>query len=156
MVCITSLIQAPIQSFLRPAMWLPGCNRLHSHTETWRSDSVGADSLLEDIVNSVPDLMESDITGATYVVNKVDEERGFVRIFAFTWANWLDVMEFTMRGNKIQARSFSSGFLPLSVPFAVIFNCVLFWMPFYDIKYNRARLDALREVMSADVISQDK
>ncbi|XP_033748002.1 uncharacterized protein LOC117333004 [Pecten maximus] len=155
MVCITSVLQAPIQSFLRPAMWVPGCNKLHSHKEIWRSDSVGADALLEDIINTVPDLTECDSTGSTYVVNKVDEERGFVRIFAFTWANWLDVMEFTLRGNKLQARSFSSGFLPLSIPFAAILNCVLFWIPFYDKKFNRTRLDALREAMSADVISQD-
>ncbi|XP_060067310.1 uncharacterized protein LOC132547554 isoform X2 [Ylistrum balloti] len=127
MVCITSAIQAPLQSLLRPAMWIPGCNKLHSHTEIWRSDAVGADALLEDIINTVPDLTtKSDRTRSTYVINKVEEERGFVRIFAFTWANWLDVMEFTLKGNKVQARSFSSGFLPLSIPLAVILNCVSF------------------------------
>lgn len=121
----------------------------------WRSDSVGSDALLKDIIDTVPELTSNDSTKSTYVVNKVDEERGYVRIFAFTRANWLDVMEFTLRGNKLQAHSFSSGFLPLSIPLAVILNCVLFWIPFYDKRFNRSRLDALREAMTADVISQD-
>ncbi len=89
------------------------------------------------------------------------EFEGFLRIYCFTNAKWLDLAEIRIRPHKeegsclsknisllkfsslpfsfsvanrlrVAFRGFSSGFLPLSIPLAPLWNIFLFWIPFYD------------------------
>ncbi|XP_071496879.1 uncharacterized protein [Diadema antillarum] len=154
--CFLSAIQSPIQAFLRPAIWIPGLNRLHSHREQWVSLSATADQLTEELVQAVDRVAEAD-PRTTYKITKVDKEKHRVQIFNWTWAEWLDVVEIEFRdgangGVEAKCHSFSSGFLPTWVPLCFLFNVILFFIPFYDNKFNSTRLERLRSALVTDCL----
>ena len=49
------------------------------------------------------------------------------------------------------ARSFSSGFLPASIPLSFVWNILFFWVPFSGNGFNTRRLNLIREKMSLPV-----
>ncbi|XP_001201153.1 uncharacterized protein LOC764703 [Strongylocentrotus purpuratus] len=154
MPCFLSTIQSPIQAFLRPAVWIPGLNRLHSHREQWVSLSGTADQLVDDLIQAVDRVAESD-PKTTYAVKQVDREKHKVQIYNWTWAEWLDVVEIEFRdgangGVEAKCFSFSSGFLPTWFPLCFLFNVLFFWLPFYDNKFNSTRLERLRVTMATE------
>lgn len=155
MVTLPSMLQAPIQALLRPAMWMPGIRNIHSHSETWESDKP-PEEVLTALVRAIEHIRQRDDTGAYYDIHKVNKEKLFLRVFCFTKAEWLDVVEITVKGDCIQAKSFSSGFLPLFIPFAFIINCVFFWFPFYDNKLNKARLELIKHYTDIAITGQQK
>lgn len=144
MVTIPSMLQAPLQCLLRPAMWIPGIRNIHSHKVTWESDKPSI-VVLKALVSAIDAIKQKDDTGAYYDIHKVNTETFFLRIFCFTRAEWLDIVEIKVKEGSIQAKSFSSGFLPLFIPFAFILNCAFFWVPFYDNKLNKARLELIKQ-----------
>ncbi|XP_071946520.1 uncharacterized protein [Antedon mediterranea] len=151
MVSFLSSLQGPIQAALRPAVWLPGIRSLHRHREKWVCSETVAEECVAKVIKAVDTVQLLD-PKSTYQVHKVDEEHYFVEIFNYTWAEWLDVVEIEFRpgresGSEAKCYSFSSGFLPTWVPFAFIFNCIFFFVPFYDNKFNSRRLARLREAM---------
>merc|ERR1711860_259947 len=113
---------------IRPAMWVPGIKKIHSHYVTWQSEKPPLD-VLKAIVNAIEQIKQRDDTGAYYDIHKVSKESLFVRVFCFTRAEWLDVVEIKVKEGCIEAKSFSSGVLPLFIPFAFILNCIFFWVP---------------------------
>ncbi|KAK7475042.1 hypothetical protein BaRGS_00033723 [Batillaria attramentaria] len=133
-----SRAQAPLQSCLRPAMWFPGINRLHSHTEVWRTDTSTPQQNIESIQRALMKVIENDKTRSDFYINKV--ESYFLQIFVFTRAEWLDVIEMHFEHDKIKIFAFSSGFLPLFLPGACLLNVVFFWVPFLDWGMNEKRL----------------
>ncbi|XP_054749494.2 uncharacterized protein LOC129254969 [Lytechinus pictus] len=156
MPCFLSVIQSPIQAFLRPAVWIPGLNRLHSHREKWVAMSGTADEFIDELIQAVDRVAESD-SKTTYAVKQVDREKHKVQIYNWTWAEWLDVVEIEFRdgiagGVEAKCFSFSSGFLPTWFPLCFLFNVVLFWIPFYDNKFNSTRLERLRVSMATECI----
>ncbi|XP_077996130.1 uncharacterized protein LOC144449467 [Glandiceps talaboti] len=163
MVCFLSSLQAPIQAFLRPAMWIPGLNRLHSHKERWQCPESAPGVCLDELVLAVSKADATDKIN-TYKIKKIDNERYTAQIYSFTRADWLDVVEIEFmpgrdKGTEAEALSFSSGILPAWFPLCFFFNCVLFFFPFYDNQFNKARLAHLRECMSIDcnvINSNDK
>lgn len=154
MPCFLSIIQSPIQAFLRPAVWLPGINRLHSHREQWVAMSGTADQLIEELIQAVERAAEAD-PNTTYAVKQVDREKHKVQIYNWTRAEWLDVVEIEFRdgangGVEAKCFSFSSGFLPTWVPLCFLFNMIFFFIPFYDNKFNETRLERLRVAMTTE------
>lgn len=146
MVSLSSLLQSPVQAILRPAMWLPFIKNLHSYKEVWVHEKENAE-ILKTIINSLELLQNEDKKGTVYDIHKVSQDSTFLRIFVFTWAEWLDVMEFTVHKDTVEACSFSSGLFPLFIPFTSIVNCVLFWVPFLDNGLNKNRIASLRTLL---------
>lgn len=121
-VSLPSMLQASLQAMLRPAMWLPGVRNLHCHKVTWQSDRPQLD-VLAALVNAVQQIKATDDTGAFYDIHKVDKDKFFLRVFCFTRAEWLDVVEIEVLKDQIE---------------------VFFWVPFYDNKFNQNRLDLFK------------
>ncbi|XP_013421874.1 uncharacterized protein LOC106181889 [Lingula anatina] len=143
MVFVLSYLQAPLQALLRPALWL-GClfGSLHSHKERWDTPGTPEENVRQ-LAAVVKEAEEHDPHRNTLDIHVADSTSGFVRIFAFTKAEWLDVVEVKFRDNYGEAYSFSSGVLPVWFPFSFLVNCVLFWVPFLDMKLNQKRLELL-------------
>ena len=94
--CCLARAQAPIQAFLRPAIWLPGVRRLHLAAEDWLIRATPEQSL-EKLLEGVAEIAESE----HLEVRKVDRGRCFVQVFSFTpGCNWLDVVEVHFRPGK--------------------------------------------------------
>ncbi|CAH1801303.1 unnamed protein product [Owenia fusiformis] len=150
-VCFLSAVQGPLQAFLRPGLWFPGLNLLHTCTEQWVSTEP-PDVLLDDLVHSIEaysQLEQRESWCNIIQLHKVDRENNRVTILAYTRAEWLDVVEIDFNTGK--ARSFSSGIFPTFLPLAVLLNCVLFFVPFLDHGVNKKRLDKLRSLMTSAV-----
>ncbi|XP_045173616.1 uncharacterized protein LOC123535135 [Mercenaria mercenaria] len=150
MVTLSAILQAPVQALLRPSMWLPFVRPLHSYKETWEIDCPKSE-FVSSLLSAVHSVMEQEDNTEFWDIHKVVEDGTFVRIFAFTRAEWLDVIEITYRDGQYEAHSFSSGVIPLVVPFACICNLVLFCAPFLDMGLNKKRLQRIREAMSVSV-----
>ena len=57
----------------------------------------------------------------------------FVEIKCFTAARFLDLIQIRIdKDLHAQVKVFSTGVLPLSIPFAPVINLALFFVPFYD------------------------
>ncbi|GFN97871.1 hypothetical protein PoB_002437700 [Plakobranchus ocellatus] len=157
-ITIFSKVQRPIQTVLRPAVWIPGLRNLHSTKETWTFESNSHQSNLDSILNAINKVIDKDTSKFFWQVqpppvalgNETDS-KSFIRIFTFTRAEWLDITEITLSGNKAEVWAFSSGFLPLIIPFACILNVPLFWIPFLDMDLNKQRLDRIVAEMDKTV-----
>lgn len=152
--CCCATAQAPIQAFLRPAVWIPGIRSLHSFRERWIIEGATPDRCLEDVCQAVAGVK----TGEHLVVHKVDKTKNFVQIFSYTASNWLDVVEITFRATSAhktegEAYSFSSGVLPVCCPLSFVFNCIFCLAPFWDNNFNERRLRELRNAMVEKVTS---
>ncbi|XP_067672905.1 uncharacterized protein [Haliotis asinina] len=150
---LASGVQAPIQSALRPSMWVPGLRDLHVHREKWRIDQTSM-NFVETVKKGLATMIQEDKLGTFYDIHKI--EKDFVRIFAFTWAEWLDIVEIKLVDHHAEVVSFSSGLFPLSIPFACILNVAFFWCPFYGHKFNVNRLEKLRTAMGVNLSVQDQ
>ena len=147
--CCCAACQAPIQAFIRPAVWIPGIRNLHSRRERWIIEGATPERCLEDVAQAV----EKVKTGEHLVVHRMDKTKNFIQIFSLTKANWLDVVEIkfqaTSAAERIEAEaySFSSGFLPVCCPLSFLFNAIFCIAPFTDRGLNERRLKELRSVM---------
>ncbi|XP_012942979.1 uncharacterized protein LOC106012991 [Aplysia californica] len=150
---VVSKVQAPVQNFLRPAVWVPGLRNLHSHRETWTLPSDSHQNNLESVLGALMTVIKEDKSGSFWDVQKNDLQvaRGFIRVFVYTRAEWLDIIELTFKGTEVQVWSFSSGFLPLFIPFACVLNVPLFWIPFLDNGLNKHRINKIVKAMDVSV-----
>lgn len=144
--------QSPIQGALRPAIWLPKVRDLHSCYETWIIPETTPEVCLSNLIEAVDRLSETE----KMHINKVQSHKNFVQIFSFTEAEWLDVVEIEFqpgreRGTLGKAKSFSTGLFPLMIPFAFLLNMIFFFVPFYDNKYNKMRLERIRSHMKLNI-----
>ncbi|XP_062505580.1 uncharacterized protein LOC134182213 [Corticium candelabrum] len=153
MTCCLSSCQAPVQAFLRPAMWCFGMRNCHKSDEIWHIDCSPAEAVekLVDAINKA-----SQNTDQDYDIHEVDKTRHFVQMYSYTKSQWLDVVEIQMQpdkesGTRAIARSFSSGIIPVCCPLAPIFNSLLCWVPFSGNHFNDQRLEALRNSMDVPV-----
>ena len=152
--CCCANAQAPIQAFLRPAVWIPGVRNLHSSREMWIIEGATPERCIEDVQQAVGKVE----TGEHLMVHKVDKANHFIQIFSLTPSNWLDVVEIRFQAISAQkteadAYSFSSGVLPVCCPLSFLFNAVSCWFPFYDNNFNERRLKELRSCMAEKVTS---
>lgn len=150
--CCCAMWQSPIQGVLRPAVWLPGVRNLHSCKETWIIPEATPEVCLEHLVSAISLLSETE----KMHINKIHHERHVVQIFSYTEAEWLDIVEIEFqpgqeRGTLAKAKSFSTGFLPLMIPFAFLLNMIFFFVPFSDNKYNEMRLTQIRQKMNLHI-----
>ncbi|XP_028400289.1 uncharacterized protein LOC114523530 [Dendronephthya gigantea] len=155
MVCILSAAQSPLQAKLRPAIWLPGIKNLHSCNKRWQITELTPEICVQKVVNAVASLAENE----KIVLHKVDRERNTVQIFSYTRAEWLDVVEIEFypgqfSGTEGNARSFSSGFLPVWFPLSFVFNTIFFFVPFYDNQFNKKRLARIKQAMELDKLEE--
>ncbi|KAI8782758.1 CAunnamed protein product [Biomphalaria glabrata] len=142
---IIARLQSGIQCTLRPGVWLPGIRNLHSHKEKWKLNSESVNSNLEAVVKALTEVIQEDKTRSYWLINKkeVGLLEGFLQVFVYTRAEWLDIIEIKVSGKNAEVWSFSSGFLPLCVPFACLLNPFLFWIPFHDMKLNKHRINKI-------------
>mmetsp|Transcript_39336 Transcript_39336/g.64027 ORF Transcript_39336/g.64027 Transcript_39336/m.64027 type:complete len:219 (-) Transcript_39336:404-1060(-) len=139
--CI-SRFQSPIQAFLRPGSWIPWCRNIRYHAERWVL-SVNRITVHKKFMEAIQFFVKSDsgILGQEKImIYNEDEKQGTATIYCFTkGAEWLDVLEVRfsepsglLDEEKCVAtiRSFSSGFIPTSVPLAPLLSVALFWIPF--------------------------
>ena len=95
--CCLARAQAPIQACLRPGVWVPGLRNLHRIWEKWQLADTSPGDALEDFVSAVESIADKQ----NLEVHKLDKERRFVQLFAFTLnCNWLDVVEVTFQQGK--------------------------------------------------------
>ena len=154
--CCCATYQAPIQAFVRPAVWIPGVRSLHSFRERWIIEDATPERCLEDVSQAVEEVK----TGEHLVVHKIDKVNNFIQIFSYTASNWLDVAEIRFRATSAQrteaeAYSFSSGVLPVCCPLSFVFNSIFCWVPFWDHNFNERRLRELRNAMAEKVTSTE-
>ncbi|KAH9502442.1 hypothetical protein Btru_075690 [Bulinus truncatus] len=142
---IVARVQSVIQCPLRPGVWLPGIRNLHSHREKWKFNNDSITANLEAVVKALDDVIHEDKSRSYWVINKKDIRitKGFLQVFVYTKAEWLDIIEIKFTGKNAEVWSFSSGFLPLCIPLACFFNLFLFWIPFLDMKLNRHRINKI-------------
>lgn len=157
-ITIFSKLQRPIQTFLRPAVWIPGLRNLHSHSETWTFGSDTHQSNLDSILNAINKVIAKDtskfywqVQQPSAAVGNETDSKSFIRIYTFTRAEWLDITEITLSGNKAKVWAFSSGFLPLIIPLACFLNVPLFFFPFLDMGLNKQRADRIIAEMDQTV-----
>jgi len=152
--CCCATAQAPIQAFLRPAVWIPGIRGLHSFREKWIVEGATPEKCLEDVNQAV----EKVKTGERLVTHRIDKAKNFIQIFSYTSSNWLDVVEIRFQATsaettEAEAYSFSSGLLPVCCPLSFVFNTIFCWVPFWDHHFNERRLKELRNEMTKKVTS---
>ncbi|KAJ8312253.1 hypothetical protein KUTeg_009626 [Tegillarca granosa] len=58
--------------------------------------------VMKSILKSLKHLADTDDVGATYDIHKISEDKRFIRIFTFTWAEWLDVIEISIGPDTVQ------------------------------------------------------
>lgn len=86
-----SKMQAPIQAFLKPGLWIPGIRTPHLYKEVWTLHETALD-VFEEIIKSIESVQ--DRGGEKFEVTQRDEEGLFIQTVSFTrYCNWLDVME---------------------------------------------------------------
>ncbi|XP_048749604.1 uncharacterized protein LOC125661589 isoform X2 [Ostrea edulis] len=107
--------------------------------------------ILKSIVDALEPLKSTDDKGTYYDIHKISRDATFVRIFVFTWAEWLDVMEFKVHDGTVEAHSFSTGVFPLFIPFISLVNIALFWVPFLDHGLNKDRILSMRRLLDTHV-----
>ncbi|RUS72014.1 hypothetical protein EGW08_020228 [Elysia chlorotica] len=162
-ITVFSRIQRPIQTFLRPAVWIPGLRNLHSTRETWTFEGGSHQDNLHAIQNAINKVIAKDTSKFYWQVQQpnvplgnettpLQDSKSFVRIFTFTRAEWLDITEITLAGNKAEVWAFSSGFLPLIIPLACFLNVPFFFFPFLDMGLNKQRLDRIVAEMDKTVV----
>mmetsp|Transcript_22669 Transcript_22669/g.31682 ORF Transcript_22669/g.31682 Transcript_22669/m.31682 type:complete len:219 (-) Transcript_22669:277-933(-) len=165
--------QAPIQAFLRPGMWIPGCRAIRYYAEKWTL-SCECDTALESFIKSVEYFKvnkgEGTLGNEKIIIRENDAKRHKATIYCFTkTAEYLDVVEVcfsessSLAGKDSQEgrgkcnatiRSFSSGFIPTLIPLAPLLSVVFFFIPFAgnDPKSgtftNNTRVRQLREHMT--------
>ena len=84
-----SRVQAPLQTFLRPGIWIPGARTPHYYRETWIIED-SPENTYQDIIQAI----ESVQLRKKWQIRKTDEEQLFIQVLAFTpYCNWLDILE---------------------------------------------------------------
>jgi len=161
LICFGSLfswIQAPIQAFLRPSLWIPGLRAWHRKKQFWHVSG----NTFDNYQKLLTGLQEVEVDlGLLYgfrcvKISKVDKDKKFIQAYFLSpFMQWLDVVELQClpgehTASMISAHSFSSGVLPVCIPFTCILNIVLFFFPFYDWGQNKKRLEMIREMSQLD------
>lgn len=91
----------------------------------------------------------------TMIVQTCDAEKGRIVVWCVLPRGWLDVMEFeavangTTGGATVRGKSWSTGFLPLTVAGALFWNCLLCWIAFVGV--NKFRLHDVRKKLLASL-----
>jgi hypothetical protein len=140
--------QVASQARLRPAVWSPRVARFHSTELVW--------TLRCSVAQGVAELLAltRELADCGWSVHSVDEGRGCVVLNWLTpRLKWLDQARFRFeaygQGCKVDIYAYSTGFLPLIVPFAPVLNCALFFVPFMDGQGAcAASIDELRAVIA--------
>ncbi|KAJ8312252.1 hypothetical protein KUTeg_009625 [Tegillarca granosa] len=58
--------------------------------------------VMKSILKSLYHLADTGDVGATYDIHKISEDKRFIRIFIFTWAECLDVIEISIGPDTIR------------------------------------------------------
>lgn len=129
---VFSWLNAPIQAFLRPALWIPGLRSFHRKKERWqwKEDPECTFRRVREALAVLEMRFYEHYGYRNIKVAKVDAEKLFIRAYFLTpCMQWLDVVELQFEcgehsGTSVKAHSFSSGVLPVCIPFAFLLNMV--------------------------------
>jgi len=150
--------QAALQAKLKPAMWIPGMNCLHSARQKWNSVAP-AEQVYKELVAIVKKWEKSaDKQGETYKIVEHTAKEMTLKVHCFSKLKWLDVLEVKvevgpdMGGAVVNASSYSTGAAPLILPpyVGVFASAFLFWVPFVDFGSNKQRLEHLRSLLKVE------
>mmetsp|Transcript_569 Transcript_569/g.858 ORF Transcript_569/g.858 Transcript_569/m.858 type:complete len:173 (+) Transcript_569:178-696(+) len=147
-------LQASIQSKLRPATWLPGIRNVHSEECEWTIVGLSSADALKSIYDAAKALEPDDFIGRS-----IDKASGKIVVDTLTKAKWLDQIRMTVtpidsKSCKASVICSSTGFLPLIIPFAPIFNVVLCFVPFGDGGKCEESMETLRK-MTVEIATAD-
>ncbi|PAA55635.1 hypothetical protein BOX15_Mlig034422g1 [Macrostomum lignano] len=144
------LLQASIQAWLRPAIWCPLLNRVHSYREVWRTGESEAAELVDSVVKTVNRFNRDKHLNCDWLIGSANREAGQVTVLNLTArCRWLDIIVIDLRRGSATATS--TGLLPLLLPLAPLLNLLAFAFPFSDLVTNSKRLASLRQALDAPV-----
>eukprot|EP00656_Telonema_subtile_P012759 TRINITY_DN16447_c0_g1_i1.p1 TRINITY_DN16447_c0_g1~~TRINITY_DN16447_c0_g1_i1.p1 ORF type:complete len:208 (+),score=42.04 TRINITY_DN16447_c0_g1_i1:186-809(+) len=146
-------IQAMIQYWLVPAIWLPLIRWPHFTEKRWVFN-VGPEEAMTLIRDALEHFSGHKEHGEfrDQVIAKSSPTAQNVMIFT-PCARWLDMFEVRCKAgetghSEVYIKSYSSGFLPMVVPLAPLLNVALFFIPFAGIVNERIAL--VREHLQKD------
>jgi hypothetical protein len=144
-------LQAAVQAWLKPAMWVPGVRSFHSEQHEWRVEAP-AGQVFEAVLAAAGELSsrgwsqyEADKAGRRVVLNYLTKG-----------AKWLDQVELLFEvgpsSTVVRVHAFSTGMLPLLIPLAPLLNILLIFFPFLD-KDGKcgAEIDELKTAVAGKV-----
>lgn len=126
-------VQLAVQAALCPAMWIPGLRNTHHEVHEWHVGEPCA--ALMDKVWAAAAQLEG---GGSWSQWELDKARGIIVLNYLTRRlRWLDQVELQFEAggagsSVVRVRAYSTGMLPLLVPFAPLLNALLCWVPFSD------------------------
>jgi hypothetical protein len=145
-------LQAGVQAWLKPAMWIPGVRSFHSEQHEWRV-AAPAGQVLEAVVEAAAGLTTRG--WSQYEVDKAG--RRVVLNYVTRVAKWLDQVELRFEevgpsSTVVRVHAYSTGMLPLLIPLAPLLNILLIFFPFLD-KDGKcgAEIDELRAAVAIKV-----
>jgi hypothetical protein len=125
-------LQAAVQAWLKPAMWVPGVRSFHSEQHEWRV-AAPAGQVLEAVLAAAGELSRRG--WSQYEVDKAG--RRVVLNYLTKVACWLDQVELRFEeagpsSTVVRVHAYSTGMLPLLIPLAPLLNILLIFFPFLD------------------------
>ncbi|XP_065190424.1 uncharacterized protein LOC135821298 isoform X2 [Sycon ciliatum] len=147
--CCFSQCQGPFQAWLRPGYWIPGVRNLHSCRQTWDLDGTPSENF-----DRLSHFIEENERQQNWILRQANSDTHFIQIFTYTPSQWLDVTEIQLQpgpqsGTRAVCKSFSSGFLPVCVPGAPLWNAIFCFVPFSDMNLGEKRLNMLNSAASS-------
>jgi hypothetical protein len=161
--------QGTIQTYLRPATWIPGCRTPHSYEETWSVSAASVDEWLMTLKKACFAADRSETNHGTgkrliwHTSSISAKQIGFARIQCYTRAGWLDLLEFNVRQSNFEPgrlnviiHGYSTGLVPLSIPGALILNVAFFFCPFDDHGFQAIWMRSLRDSGAPAIVVDSK
>jgi len=146
--------QAKYQDKLRSSLWISPFAKMHSSQQKWES-TAPAEAIFKNILTVVKNRVASKGKDReTTEIVELDHKNMSVKMHVFSpKMKALDIVEIKcevgedLGGTKVTASSFSSGAVPLALPFGLFANLASFWLPFSDHDANKDRLDEIRSTV---------
>eukprot|EP00743_Colponemidia_sp_Colp-15_P002768 GILK01002996.1.p1 GENE.GILK01002996.1~~GILK01002996.1.p1 ORF type:complete len:171 (+),score=25.71 GILK01002996.1:33-545(+) len=147
--------QAPALDVIRPGSWaFPG---FHSANATWTVSAAEGKTLLSNLADSVrKNQLEH------FHLRELDPQANSAKFYFYTpKIKWLDIVEIKLASQNAEqavfdVRSFSSSFLPASVPLAPLLTFIFVIVPFGDGGQNLLHIKALSKHLLAQGIRLDE
>jgi hypothetical protein len=132
---IISSLQGPVQDVIAPGHWIGQFIGINSKTVQWQfpsSSPAEVSKALVDVLNELTPERKEKLYIPNFDITQADASKVHVR----TWTKneWLDSLDLSLReennGCVAKASFYATGFLPTSIPGALLVNIGMAWFPF--------------------------